>query len=110
MKVLVTGALGLLLVILAQSSNAGVARLGLDSEAGISTATHRGPIATPSLTTPAGHIVPPATTAAQAIHAEDLTQVVQRTCVACHNDALLTGNLSLQHFDVGSPMEQWETV
>ena len=112
MKVLVTGALGLLLVILAPTLNAGVARLGQDDEASISTAEHGGPISAPSLTTPAGHIIPPAaeTTVAEAIPAEDLTLVVRLYCVACHNDVLLTGNLSLQHFDVGSPMEHWETA
>jgi hypothetical protein len=30
----------------------------------------------------------------------ELTQVVQRTCVACHNDQLQTGTLSLQSFSV----------
>jgi cytochrome c551/c552 len=33
---------------------------------------------------------------------EDLTAVVQRTCVACHNDALLTGGMSLQGYDVAA--------
>ena len=32
---------------------------------------------------------------------EELTAVVQRTCVVCHNDQLMTGNLSLQSFEVG---------
>ena len=32
---------------------------------------------------------------------EELTAVVQRTCVVCHNDQLMTGNLSLELFEVG---------
>ncbi|MCY4123136.1 MAG: hypothetical protein OXG72_19695, partial [Acidobacteria bacterium] len=35
-------------------------------------------------------------------HAE-LTGVVQRYCRTCHNDSRLTGNLSLEDFDVGAP-------
>ena len=34
-------------------------------------------------------------------HAE-LTDVVQRYCRTCHNDRMLTGNLSLEDFDVGT--------
>ena len=34
-------------------------------------------------------------------HAE-LTGVVQRYCRTCHNDRMLTGNLSLEDFDVGT--------
>jgi hypothetical protein len=32
--------------------------------------------------------------------AEALTAVVRRVCSVCHNDRQMTGNLSLQHFDV----------
>ena len=39
-----------------------------------------------------------------------LTAVVQQYCVVCHNDALLTGNLSLQHFAVESATEERETA
>ena len=38
-----------------------------------------------------------------------LTAVVQQYCVVCHNDALLTGNLSLQHFAVEQAREKRET-
>jgi cytochrome c5 len=47
--------------------------------------------------------VAPATHAASvapAVTPEQLTAVVQRTCVVCHNDQLQTGNLSLQNFAV----------
>lgn len=37
---------------------------------------------------------------------ENLNRVVQRTCVACHNDQLLTAELSLQGFDVASAADQ----
>jgi hypothetical protein len=33
---------------------------------------------------------------------EDLTAVVQQYCVVCHNDQALTGNLTLQSFDVAA--------
>jgi hypothetical protein len=39
-------------------------------------------------------------TSREAIPDEVLTEVVQRTCTACHNDAALLGGLSLQRFDV----------
>jgi hypothetical protein len=35
-----------------------------------------------------------------------LTEVVQRYCVVCHNDALMTGNLSLQTFSVENANER----
>ena len=40
----------------------------------------------------------------------ELTGVVQRYCVVCHNDALLTGNLSLQKLDVANPVARAETA
>ena len=33
---------------------------------------------------------------------EELTGVVQKYCVVCHNDVMLTGNMSLAEFDVAS--------
>ncbi len=41
---------------------------------------------------------------------ETLTEVVQRNCVVCHNDQLMTGNLSLQEFDVAKAPEMAETA
>jgi len=38
-----------------------------------------------------------------------LTEVVRRLCGLCHNDALLTGNLSLQHYDVAAAASLPET-
>ena len=110
MKIFATGALGLLLVIVSQSFNAGMARLVPDRETHLSTAAEVSVIAA-SLASPVERLAPGFAEIGESdIPAEDLTEVVQRYCVACHNDALLTGNLSLQHFDVGSPMEQWETA
>src|SRR5262245_31347254 len=43
---------------------------------------------------------PAAPGVAPALTPPELTAVVQRYCVACHNDQLLTGNLSLQSFAV----------
>jgi hypothetical protein len=34
----------------------------------------------------------------------ELTGIVQHYCVVCHNDMLLTGNMSLQKFDVANPV------
>ena len=39
-----------------------------------------------------------------------LTQVVQQYCVVCHNDALLTGNVSFQTLDVDKASERAETA
>ena len=50
------------------------------------------------------------TAVAPDIEPEDLTAVVQRYCQVCHNDQLLTGNMSLQGFDVANPVPRWETA
>ena len=47
--------------------------------------------------------------ASAALDAEASNEVIQRYCVACHNDALLTGNLSLQHFDAAAAEPDAET-
>ena len=39
-----------------------------------------------------------------------LTEVVQQYCVVCHNDALMTGNVSLQAFSVEAAGEKAETA
>jgi len=39
---------------------------------------------------------------------ETLTEVVQRYCVVCHNEAMLTGNLSLEGFSVEHAPDQAE--
>lgn len=41
---------------------------------------------------------------------EDLTAVMFRNCVGCHNDAARTGNLSLQAFQVENAAEQAQTT
>ncbi len=46
------------------------------------------------------HTLPPAT----------LTQVVQQYCVVCHNDALMTGNVSFQTLDVDKAADRAETA
>ena len=45
-----------------------------------------------------------------AVPSEELTSVVQRYCVVCHNEQLLTGNLSLRDFDVADPVSDAETA
>src|SRR5262249_11143450 len=42
--------------------------------------------------------------------AATLTAVVQQYCVVCHNDQLLTGNVSLQTFDVEKASDKAETA
>ncbi len=41
---------------------------------------------------------------------EDLTLVVRAYCVVCHNDGMLTGNLSLQDFEVENAPERGATA
>ena len=45
-----------------------------------------------------------------AVLPEDLTAVVGRYCVVCHSDRLLTGNLTLQGFDVADPVSDAEVA
>ena len=47
---------------------------------------------------------------APSVSAATLSEVVQQYCVGCHNDALLTGNLTLQGFDVALAPERAETA
>ena len=44
------------------------------------------------------------------IPADSLTAVVKQYCVVCHNDVMLTGNLTLSDFDVASAPEMAETA
>src|SRR5688572_11400165 len=55
-------------------------------------------------TAPGGYLVA-AGLAPEAIDPADLTAVMQRTCVICHNDQALTGGVSLQTFDVARATE-----
>jgi hypothetical protein len=59
----------------------------------------------PNATTPAAPPRPPSV-----VPAATLTQVVQQYCVVCHNDQALTGNVSLQTFDVERAAEQAATA
>src|SRR5262245_23744888 len=61
----------------------------------------RAPAALPAAA-PAAH--------APALTNAELTATVQRYCVVCHNDRLLTGNLTLQTLDVGKVAAQPETA
>ena len=44
------------------------------------------------------------------VPSEELTAVVRRYCVVCHNDQLRTGNLSLQDFDVADAVSHTESA
>ena len=44
------------------------------------------------------------------IPADSLTAVVKQYCVVCHNDVMLTGNLSLSEFDVAAAPEMAATA
>ena len=63
---------------------------------------------------PVGEVLAPARAlnASGAAHlpAATLTEVVQRYCQVCHNDALLTGNMSLAGFDIDNLAARAETV
>jgi hypothetical protein len=39
---------------------------------------------------------------------ETLNEVVQQYCVRCHSDRRMTGNMSLEGFDIGNPMTEAE--
>jgi hypothetical protein len=54
------------------------------------------PHAVAARATPPDHAIPPAT----------LTEVVRTYCVVCHNDQMMTGNVSLQTMDVERAAEQ----
>src|SRR5688572_1608699 len=68
-------------------------------------------VASPDLPT-ASVYAAPATLSAPAAPVTDatLTEVVQRYCVVCHNDGMMTGNVSLQSFDVERAAEKAQTA
>jgi hypothetical protein len=82
-----------------------VAQLGSGTEPSLAT-TAFAPADHAPLPAPFTH----AATSAAAVSAKELTAVVQRTCVVCHNDQALTGNLSLQSFDVAAADKDAETA
>ena len=77
-----------------------------------------GPVDTGSL--PSGHkagavfaasaAISPESASSPSVSPATLTEVVQQYCVVCHNDALLTGNMSLQRFSVENAADQAETA
>ena len=54
------------------------------------------------------HYAPPSVSGA--VPLPDLSDVVQQYCVRCHNERRLTGNLSLEDFEVGAAHESAETA
>ncbi len=56
---------------------------------------HHGPAATPG-----AHRALPAEFVPSAMQADDANDVVQQYCVGCHSDRRMTGNLSLEDFDL----------
>ena len=54
--------------------------------------------------------IPPEPASSPSVTPATLTEVVQQYCVVCHNDALLTGNVSLQTFSVENAADQAETA
>ena len=50
------------------------------------------------------------TVSESALTAATLTEVVQRYCVVCHNDPMMTGNVSFQQFDVERAADNAETA
>ena len=102
-------AFGIMLVLVGQTADAGVAR-------------H--PVLLPATGTTPEALIPPATTtvvpervARTATHGVDfdvppeaLTDLIQEYCVACHNDIRLSGNLSFVGFEVEKAPEMAETA
>ena len=67
-----------------------------------------GGVLAPSYLTP---VAGAATQLASASSSEvEATAVVRETCVRCHNDRMLTGNLSLEHFDVAAAADNAEVA
>ena len=54
--------------------------------------------------------ISPESAASPSVSPATLTEVVQQYCVVCHNDALLTGNMSLQRFNVENAADEAETA
>jgi cytochrome c5 len=89
MKVVAAGVLGVVLVVWSQTTD----QLRHASTVEVAAPIHHAaPVAAPALTP------------------VELTKVVQQYCVVCHNDQMLTGNLSLQAFQVESPVARGETA
>jgi hypothetical protein len=75
-----------------------------------STGSHERGAADAAVPVPALVAKPAAPTSSAPLAPATLTDVVQRYCVVCHNDAMLTGNLSLQRFDVARAAEMSEAA
>ena len=73
-----------------------------DPQAPITSQAHAAPTAVVARTVPVASTAHAAPTPceAHAIPVATLTEVVQQYCVVCHNDALMTGNVSFQSLDV----------
>ena len=56
------------------------------------------------------HVSPTESVPSRAVTPPTLTEVVQQYCVVCHNDALMTGNVSLQDVSVEKATERAETA
>ena len=107
----VAAVLGIWVVLGFPSADPGLAR----PQGGAPSAPDAHPLALANLparsTTPA--VSAPGVPTQRSVAARDneaLTAVVQRYCQVCHNEAMLTGNLSLQDFDVARAAEQAETA
>src|SRR5688572_28260215 len=90
---------GVLLVLVGQTTGNGPARHPGATESTLA-AVSLPPRPAPPLVAPSSADVSPAA----------LTAVVQRYCQVCHNSQLLTGNLSLEGFDVAAVPQQAETA
>ena len=93
MKILSAAGLGVLLVLVGQTAATGAAWRG-----------------EPAGTAPAALALPATHAVAPDIPPEDLTAVVRQYCQVCHNDQLLTGNMSLEGFDVANPVPRAQTA
>ena len=89
---------------------AAVAGTGMLIASGAAEAPTSGPILASAHTVSPPTPSPPALFHYEAIPPEDLTAVVRQYCVVCHNDQALTGNLTLQNFDVAAAETQAPTA
>ena len=83
-----------------------------DPQAPITSQAHAAPTAVVARTVPVASTAhaAPTPSEAHAIPVATLTEVVQQYCVVCHNDALMTGNVSFQSLDVEHAADRAETV
>ncbi|MDE0650544.1 MAG: DUF1592 domain-containing protein, partial [Gammaproteobacteria bacterium] len=84
--------------------------LVIGTSLGVALALLGGPHSLPRAESPPDLARAPSATHAPSVESPVLTRVVTQYCQVCHNDALLTGNVSFQGFEVERAPERAETA